>query len=496
MPGRFTLDSVPSRWLLAAVFILAAARFSWNISESGMGARVLDPVGQVVAQDEVVYSHTALRMAATGEWLTPKFMERNALYKPPLAYWLMAASVRVFGVSAWSLRLPSLLAAAGLTLLIMVWAWRWRGPWGAAVATAILLSSQLLHNFARVATMDMVLTLAIAAALYAAHRTGLKRLVPGLMAGLAILTKGIAGLLPLIMLHSRQAALIAAAVAAPWFLAQLVINTEWFWQEFVLTEVLHWGLASPVQTSVDAAWIFYPLRLIRMDPVLALLGTIGLGFAWRERWLLWWAGTLVGAVLAFQYHNIAYWVPLVPALALAAAGLPWERHGWTKAAAVITVAASAAWISQSHFTAQSLPPAAQLRAYCQQPGSELIIVDPDDQFYATLLPLPLVRYAFFDAGQAADRAPLDFQARQILVRPAEFARQPLPLATAILYRDPSEVAALVRKHPEIDFLLPAALAPPDAPHRREPGVNGRVWLRSGSPGLTRPPNPGSCELLP
>ncbi len=478
------------------IFILAAVRFSWNIQHSGLGARLLDPVGQVMAQDEVVYSHTALRMVSTGDWLTPKFMERNALYKPPLAYWLMAASIQTFGVSAAALRLPSLAAAAFLVLLITTWAWRWRGLWAAGVALSLLLSSQLLHNLARVATMDMVLTLAMAAAIYCAQQPALARTWPGVMAGLAILTKGIAGLLPLIMLRSAWAIGIAAVVAAPWFLAQLAINTEWFWQEFVLTEVLHWGLASPVQTSGDPAWVFYPARLFQLDPVVTLVGVVGLGFAWRERWLLWWVGTLVAAVLVFQYHNIAYWVPLVPALALAAAAIPWERNVWLKAAAIALCAASAAWITQSNFAPEAVPTAAQLRAYCHQPGAELIIVDPDDQFYATLLPLPLVRYAFFDAGQAADRAPLDFQARKILVRPEEFTRQPLPVATAILYRNPQEVAALVLAHPEIDFLLPATLAPGDAPHRREAGVNGRVWLRSGLPDLTRRPDPGSCESLP
>lgn len=457
---------------------------------------MLDPIGQVVAQDEVVYSHTALRMAATGDWLTPKFMERNALYKPPLLYWLMAAGTKAFGVNAVALRLPSLLAAAALVLLITRWAWQVRGAWGAGIAFALLMSSQLLHNFARVATMDMVLTLAMAAALYGAWRSAGQRWVPGVMAGLAILTKGIAGLLPLIMLRSGWALAFAALVAAPWFLAQLAVNAEWFWQEFVLTEVLHWGLASPVQTSGDPAWIFYPVRLLRMDPCIAVVGLVGLWFARRQRWLLWWAGTLVGAVLAFQYHNIAYWVPLVPALALAAAWIPWEQSTPLKATAVALAAGCAAWITQSVFSPESVPAAAQLRAYCHQPGAELILIDPDDQFYATLLPLPLVRYGFLDAGQAADRAPLDFQARKILVRPDEFTRQPLPLATAILYRNAAEVATMVKAHPEIDFLLPAALAPADAPHQRSPAANGRVWLRSGSPGPTRRPDPGSCEWLP
>ncbi|MCX6594629.1 MAG: glycosyltransferase family 39 protein [Acidobacteria bacterium] len=485
-----------ARWIGLLVFVVAALRFSWNIQQAGLGARILDPVGQVVAQDEVVYAHTALHMAASGDWLTPKFMERNALYKPPLLYWLMAASTKAFGVSAVALRLPSLLAAAGLVWLVSWWAWQLRGAWGAGVTFALLMSSQLLHNFARVATMDLVLTLAITAALYGAWRSTGRRWVPGVMAGLAIVTKGIAGLLPLIMMRSGWAVGLAGAVAAPWFLAQLAVNTEWFWQEFVLTEVLHWGLASPVQTSGDPAWIFYPLRLLRLDPALAMVGLAGLWFARQERWLLWWVGTLVGAVLVFQYHNIAYWVPLLPALALAAAWIPWEWNTALKATALAVVLVSAAWITQSDFAPQAIPAAAQLRAYCHQPGAELILIDPDDQFYATLLPLPLVRYGFFDAGQAADRAPLDFQARKILVRPEEFTRQPLPVATAILYRNPAEVATLIRTHPDIDFLLPAVLAPADAPHQRTPAANGRVWLRSDSPGLTRHPDPGSCELLP
>jgi 4-amino-4-deoxy-L-arabinose transferase-like glycosyltransferase len=63
-------------WRLAAlVFAAALALLGFGAGRAGIAAR-----------DEALYSHTALRMARQGDWLTPRFLDRLALYKPPAVY--------------------------------------------------------------------------------------------------------------------------------------------------------------------------------------------------------------------------------------------------------------------------------------------------------------------------------------------------------------------------------------------------------------------------
>ena len=114
----------PSSKLVAASVFLTSLILLIALPDPGLAAAWVDPVSQIRAQDEAVYSHTALRMATRGEWLTPYFLDRLALYKPPLLYWLSGLSAKVFGISKWSLRLPSMLAAASNSMVVYR-SWHW-----------------------------------------------------------------------------------------------------------------------------------------------------------------------------------------------------------------------------------------------------------------------------------------------------------------------------------------------------------------------------------
>src|SRR6476469_6101615 len=100
------------RRALCAVAVLALAWLLPRAARVGLAGDYVDPVGKITAQDEALYSHTAIHMATAGGWLTPMFMGRYALYKPPLLYWLAGAAARIFGVTRRSLRWPIALIAS------------------------------------------------------------------------------------------------------------------------------------------------------------------------------------------------------------------------------------------------------------------------------------------------------------------------------------------------------------------------------------------------
>src|SRR6516164_9400337 len=69
--------------------------------------------------DEGRYSEIAHEMIETGDWLVPHFWYLPHLDKPPVTYWLVAASVKLFGLNEWAVRLP--VALAGISGVIAAW---------------------------------------------------------------------------------------------------------------------------------------------------------------------------------------------------------------------------------------------------------------------------------------------------------------------------------------------------------------------------------------
>jgi 4-amino-4-deoxy-L-arabinose transferase-like glycosyltransferase len=81
----------------------------------------------------------------------------------------------------------------------------------------------------------------------------------------AILTKSVAGLIPIFILlavyalarwedrpslrRGGQACALVAAISLPWFIYQAVAHTRWFWGEHIGLEILTFGLGRPPQTS-------------------------------------------------------------------------------------------------------------------------------------------------------------------------------------------------------------------------------------------------------
>ena len=80
--------------------------------------------------DDVDSSHAqaAQHIAETGNWITCKINGIRYIEKPPLPYWLVAVSYRVFGQNTFATHLPNALGMLGLTWLAWVWA---RRAWGA-----------------------------------------------------------------------------------------------------------------------------------------------------------------------------------------------------------------------------------------------------------------------------------------------------------------------------------------------------------------------------
>src|SRR5258708_2936716 len=104
-------------------------------------------------------------MIEQGDWLMPHAPDELPLNKPPLTYWLIGISYKLFGVNYGSTRLPSVLAALLVLAIVYSLGVRLNGKRAGLVSVAMLASSFLFLSFARMAMSDMLLTFCITGSL-------------------------------------------------------------------------------------------------------------------------------------------------------------------------------------------------------------------------------------------------------------------------------------------------------------------------------------------
>lgn len=154
--------------------------------------------------DEGRYSNVALQILQHDDWIS-LYRNQDSLHftKPPLTYWLMAASVSVFGHNEWALRLPSALAFV-LTVFLAFQLGRLfvtERPWLPSLLYLVSPAAFLAANWINTDTVLAAMTV-LAMTCYARYRFGGGNLrwldAMWLAFGLAFLTKGPPGLLPLL----------------------------------------------------------------------------------------------------------------------------------------------------------------------------------------------------------------------------------------------------------------------------------------------------------
>jgi len=499
------------RRLAAKAFVFAAALaiLGYGFERPSIANAIPDPISRFRAQDEALYSHSALTMARSGDWLTPHFLGRLLLYKPPLLAWLAGISIKIWGTSLFALRLPALLAGALGAVLVFAWH---KNLGAGALAVLLIASDPFWHTFSRLCQTDI---------LHAAFLTGAMLCLAcdpklsrrssfwgfAILSALGIMVKSVSGLLaPLGLLvywamarHDEKPTkrrllslfLAIAALAAPWHIYQLVVHTKWFWADYVQVQLLNYGLRPPSQVSSDGAAMFYLRRLWLADPVLCLLALCAAPWFAKAAWrrtssntiiLVAWTAVILVALLLFQYRSVHYLASVVPPLCLIASQYgPMTKRSARNTAIIALCAAFLAKVvyagtwSLPYGQEAPNPTAAVLRDYYEKGrGNGLILVQPDDDFYSAALPGLDVRYCFIDpagprnfpwhflylgivltADQYIDTGAAN---KQYVARLADWGvTSHQPIGTVIIALRNEDILKLARAQPERDFLLPSAL---------------------------------------
>ncbi|HEU5396710.1 MAG TPA: glycosyltransferase family 39 protein, partial [Verrucomicrobiae bacterium] len=308
--------------------------------------------------DEGRYSEIAREMVETGDWLVPHLWYVPHLDKPPMTYWLVAASLKLFGQSEWTARLP--VALAGISgvwaafLLGCALGGRRVGIW-----SALLLQSALLYFLlARMLTTDMFLTQFVAWAIYFFYRSwtciqpssALRpwpffgwHLAGWIFVAFAFLTKGpIAIAIPAVafavlaivrrneiswklLLPGVVAGLaVFSILAVPWFLAVFAREPDSA-HYMILGQAAGHLLGTTIKNRPGGIFYFFGILAVGLVPWTLLLGWLWRRAHWRsldqrsrDGWLLLntWAIFTFALFSLSQAKLPAYILPIFPALAV------------------------------------------------------------------------------------------------------------------------------------------------------------------------------------
>jgi 4-amino-4-deoxy-L-arabinose transferase-like glycosyltransferase len=202
--------------------------------------------------DEGRYAEIPREMLSGGDWVIPHLNGLDYIEKPPLQYWATASMYRLFGVSEFSARLYTALAALGTVALVGLLGARLGGRETGWRAAAVLAGMIMVIVLGQLITLDMSLTLYMTASLTGfllAQRPGGANLKWMLMAwigaALGVLTKGLV------------AAAIPAAVLVIYSLCCRDVSP---WRRLRLS----WGL--PLFLGIAVPWHW--LASLRLDDFL------------------------------------------------------------------------------------------------------------------------------------------------------------------------------------------------------------------------------------
>ena len=332
--------------------------------------------------DEGRYAEIAREMLATGDWVTPRLDGIKYFEKPPLQYWLTAASFRAFELDEWTARLPGALAGF-FTLAIVAYVGAIvASPAAGAYAGIALAGCVWQFGISHMVTLDALLTfwlaLSLGAFLLAQHARASPRaqwcwmLLAWAAAAGAMLTKGLIALVipfstlavytaatrdatPWKRLHLASGLGLFLVLAGPWFVVVSLRNPE-FARFFFVHEHFERFLTTEHHRT-GAWWYFLPMFAAGLLPWTGVF-LWRLRRAWRDapadpqgfswaRFCLVWSGFVLAFFSLSGSKLPSYILPIFPAAALV---LGWQLEQMktrTLAAltAVIVVSTLALWLA-------------------------------------------------------------------------------------------------------------------------------------------------------
>lgn len=304
----------------------------------------------LLTPDEGRYTEIAREMAVNGNYITPFLNGIVFLDKPILFYWLECFSIKLFGLSEWSLRFwPCIFGIWGCLTTYIAGRFLFNRRTG-ILAAFILATSFFYYFMAHYANMDLEVAVLISTSLFAfiiasRFENSVKRSVflysTYIFAAFAVLTKGLIGIVfpgmiifcwiiflnnwrLLKKIHLLSGTIIFLLISAPWFILEQRVNHEFFHYFFFTQHILRFLTAN--LNNINKVWFYLPVIIIGIFPWFIFLGQtiwqkIKLILTNRKQYqtelfLLLWILLIVLFFSIPASKLIGYILPVFPAIAL------------------------------------------------------------------------------------------------------------------------------------------------------------------------------------
>ncbi|HEV2289454.1 MAG TPA: glycosyltransferase family 39 protein [Candidatus Acidoferrales bacterium] len=247
--------------------------------------------GHAVAAREMLQNHN---------WVILHIDGIRYLEKPPLQFWLVAASYAVFGIDTFATRFPLALAVVGLTLMVYFFARRWFGARAGFYAGLVMCTSPGVFLFTRIMIPEAIYAFFFTATFYLFLRAWQGTISrrkgywwAATLIALSVLTRSLIGFvfpvgiifcfllatgrlkewrkLPLI-----SSAIVFLIVALPWHIAAIFsgrgVFGGFFWFYFINEQIFRaLGWRYPVDYEAVPLWLWLGELIVWFFPWIAFL---------------------------------------------------------------------------------------------------------------------------------------------------------------------------------------------------------------------------------
>src|SRR4029077_9710766 len=272
---------IRSRWILVCLVIFSAGLYIGTAASPALNDDDVD-AAHAMGSQEMLQRH---------DFVVPYMDGLRYLIRPPMHFWMVAASYKLLGESEFATRLPVSLAMIGMVLLTFEFGRRFFGRRAGLYGALAVATSLGMFIFTRNMIPEAIYALAFEGIFYLFLRSWTGSLDPRLgywgaaaLCGIAVMTRAVIGLLfpaaiiiifitmtrgwhrwRALRLFSSTA--IFLAVAAPWHILAAIRTPGFFWAYFINEHINRaLGTRLPHDYGALPLWLWWSEHLVWLFP--------------------------------------------------------------------------------------------------------------------------------------------------------------------------------------------------------------------------------------
>ncbi len=235
--------------------------------------------------NEGLYAQIPREMLQTSDFIIPSLNGVPYIEKPPLLYWFIALSYKLFGVTEWSARVVTAISGSMLVIVTSLFALVYRGIKSCIVNIVVFATSIGFLVFARMVYFDVLFTLFLSLSFICFYNWFESKVLFWLrlsyvFLAMAVLTKGLTAIIlgfivgiSFILLHDNRANLLKSffdpigmllflLFVVPWHICAAIKDPGFSWFYFINEHLLRFLDLREPRDYYRGNWYYYIPRII------------------------------------------------------------------------------------------------------------------------------------------------------------------------------------------------------------------------------------------